>query len=249
LLPGFPVEFFDPEKDFLSGSAKGAKGLPEGYLLTNPLDLSDNLLSNPVKKIDVRRIGNVLGLGGGIHRYPSGFYQTHLRPRLEQYRLDLFHPFSSDAVPKLHQGRGFQDLTSLERVESAEALPVSILMEYLHSPLIRTIVPVLQNMDANHQPNRFALTAQGTVVTGQDLMKTVPVNYPGSTKQFMIRIQNIRKQGLIHKKLPLWNLYFHIKGLYHIFQEITTKNPQLSSVFKEHYQCLRGFHAAFFRTN
>jgi hypothetical protein len=56
------VELLDPEKEFLSGSAKAVKGLPEGYLLTNPLDLSDNLLTNPVKKIGVRRIGNVLGL-------------------------------------------------------------------------------------------------------------------------------------------------------------------------------------------
>lgn len=81
-----PAELLDPEKEFLSGSAKAVKGLPEGYLLTNPLDLSDNLLSNPVKKIGVRRIGNVLGLGGGVYRHPSGFHRTHLRPRLEQYR-------------------------------------------------------------------------------------------------------------------------------------------------------------------
>jgi hypothetical protein len=145
-----PVELLDPEKEFLSGSAKGAKGLPEGYLLTNPLDLSDNLLSNPVKKIGVRRIGNVLGLGGGVYRHPSGFHQTHLRPRLEQYRLDLLHPFSSDTVPKLHQGRGFQNLTALERVEPAETLPVSIFMEHLDGPFVGTVIPVLQNMDADH---------------------------------------------------------------------------------------------------
>ena len=86
-------------------------------------------------------------------------------------------------------------------------------MEHLHSPLVRTIVPVLQNMDANHQPNGFAVTAQGTVVNGQGFMKTVPINQAGSTKQFMLRIENIRKKGLEHKKLPLWNLYFHINSL------------------------------------
>ena len=145
-----PVELLDPEKEFLSGSAKGAKGLPEGYLLTNPLDLSDNLLSNPVKKIGVCRIGNVLGLGGGVYRHPSGFHQTHLRPRLEQYRLDLLHPHGPDSVPKLHQGRGFQNLTALERVEPAETLPVSIFMEHLDGPFVGTVIPVLQNMDADH---------------------------------------------------------------------------------------------------
>jgi len=47
----------------------------------------------------------------------------------------------------------------------------------------------------------------------QPLMKTVPVSDPGSMKQLMIRIQEIRKQGLKHKQLPLWNMYLHINDL------------------------------------
>jgi len=125
LFPAFRVfseELLDPEKELLSGLAIGAKGLPEGYLLANPLDLSDDLLSNPVQKIGVRRIGDVLGLGGGVYSHPFGLHQPHTRPGLEQYRLYLLHPFGPDPVPKLHQRRGFQNLTSLERVESTEAL-------------------------------------------------------------------------------------------------------------------------------
>jgi hypothetical protein len=44
----FPVELLDPKEEFLSGSAISAKGFPKGYLLANPLDLFDDLLSNPV---------------------------------------------------------------------------------------------------------------------------------------------------------------------------------------------------------
>ena len=73
-----PVELLDSEKMFLADSTVGAQGFPEGYLLANPLDLFDDLLSNPMQEIGVRRIGDVLGLGGGIYRHPFGLHQSHL---------------------------------------------------------------------------------------------------------------------------------------------------------------------------
>ena len=84
---------------------------------------------------------------------------------LKQHRLDLLHPCGPDPVPKLHQGSGFQNLTALEGVESAKALPVGILMEHLHCPFVGAVVAVLQYMDADHQANGLPLTAQGTVVS------------------------------------------------------------------------------------
>lgn len=132
----FPVQLFDPQKESLPGSTVGAKGFPEGYLLANPLDLFDDLLSNPMQKIGVGRIGNVLGLRGGIHGHPSGLYQAHIRPGREQHRLYLFHPLSADPIPELHQGRGFQDLLSLKSIEPTETLPVGIFMKHLHGPFV-----------------------------------------------------------------------------------------------------------------
>jgi len=38
----------------------------------------------------------------------------------------------------------------------------------------------------------------------------------------MLRIQNILKKSLEHKKLPLWNICFHINGLYQISRANTT---------------------------
>jgi len=127
-----PVELLDSEKMFLADSTVGAQGFPEGYLLANPLDLFDDLLSNPMQEIGVRRIGDVLGLGGGIYRHPFGLHQAHIGPGLEQQNFDLFHPLGPDPIPELHQGRGFQDLAPLKRIEPAETLPVGILMEHFH---------------------------------------------------------------------------------------------------------------------
>ena len=167
LFPAFRVfseELLDPEKEFLAGLAVGAKGFPEGYPLANPLDLLDDLFSNPVQQIGVRRIGDVLGLGGGVYCHAFGLHQPHLRPGLEQHCLDLLHPFCADAVSELHQSRSLQNLTALESVESAKTLPVSILMEHLDGPFVGAVIPVLQDMDADHQSNRLSLTAQGAVV-------------------------------------------------------------------------------------
>jgi len=80
-------------------------------------------------------------------------------------------------------------------------------------------------------------------------VEAIPVNQAGGAKQFMLLIEEIQKQGFEHKKLPFWNMYFHIKYLWHILQKETSINPQISSVFKEQYQYLRGFQPAFFRTN
>jgi hypothetical protein len=67
---------------------------------------------------------------------------------LEQHRLYLLHPFRADPIPELHQRSRLQNLTALEGVESAEALPISILMQHFHGTFIRAIITVLQNMDA-----------------------------------------------------------------------------------------------------
>jgi len=81
LFPAFqfsPVELLDPEEMLLTDSTAGTKGIAKGYLLAIPLDLFDDLLSNPMQEIGVRRIGDVLGLGGGIYRHPFGLHQSHL---------------------------------------------------------------------------------------------------------------------------------------------------------------------------
>jgi hypothetical protein len=132
----FPVELLDSEEEFLTGSDEGAKGFPKGYHLANPLDLFDDLLSNSVKKIGIRRIGDVLGLGSGIHRHPLGLHQSHARPSREQHGLYLFHPLSTDPFPELHKRCGFQNLTALEGVKSTEALPIGIFMKHLDGPFI-----------------------------------------------------------------------------------------------------------------
>jgi len=77
-------------------------------------------------------------------------------------------------------------------------------MEHLDSPFIGTIITVLQDMDANHQTNRFSLAAQVAVIGTQCIVQTIPVDQSGGTKQLMFRIEDIRKQGLEHKKLPFW---------------------------------------------
>jgi hypothetical protein len=80
-------------------------------------------------------------------------------------------------------------------------------------------------------------------------METIPIDQTGTAEKFMLRIENIREKSLEHKKLPLWNICFHIKGLYQISGAKSTPFQQLSSVFKELTQCLRGSQTAFFRTN
>ncbi len=57
------------------------------------------------------------------------------------------------------------------------------------------------------------MATQGTVVDIQRIVKAIPINQLGSTEQLVILIEDIRKQGFEHKKLPFWNLYFHIIGL------------------------------------
>jgi hypothetical protein len=89
-------------------------------------------------------------------------------------------------------------------------------MEHLHGPVVRAVVPVLQNMDAHHQSNGFAVTAHGTVVNRQGFVKAVPIDQTASSQKLMLRIEDIRKQGLEHKKLPLWNFCYNINDLYQI---------------------------------
>ena len=165
----FPVELFDPEKLFLADLAVGAKGFTEGYLLANPLDLPYDLLSNPMQEIGVGRIGDVLGLRGGVYGHPFGLHQTHIRPGLEQQSFYPFHPIGPDPIPKLHQGRGFQNLATLNGIEPSEKLAISILMKHLNNSFVRTIIPVLQNMDANHEANRLSPAAPGSVVGAENI--------------------------------------------------------------------------------
>ncbi len=152
------------EQEPLSGTAEGTKGFPEGYLLADPDNLFDDLLLDPMLEIRISRIGNVLGLRRRIHRHPPGIHQTHLRPGLKQDGLDPFHSLRTDPVAKLDHRGGIQNLTTLEGIEPAEALPVGVLKEHLHSPIIGTVKAVFQNVDAHPQSNGFAVTAHGTVV-------------------------------------------------------------------------------------
>ncbi|HBH86581.1 MAG TPA: hypothetical protein DDY17_03120, partial [Syntrophaceae bacterium] len=71
----------------------------------------------------------------------------------------------------------------------------------------------------------------------------------GGTEKFMIGIEHIRKKSLKHKKLPLWNICFHINDLYQIPEAITTSFQQLSSVFKEPSQRLCSLATVFFGTD
>ena len=77
-------------------------------------------------------------------------------------------------------------------------------MEHLHRPVIRTVVAVLQNVDAHHQTNGFAVTANGTVVNQQGFVESIPIDQMSGAQKLMLRIENIRKQGPEQKKLPLW---------------------------------------------
>lgn len=47
------------------------KGFPRGHLLEDPVDLLDDPLLDPMQKVRIGQIGNVLGLGRRIHRHPS----------------------------------------------------------------------------------------------------------------------------------------------------------------------------------
>jgi hypothetical protein len=205
-LPRFrvgPVKLLDPEQDSFPGSAEGAKGFPKGHLLANPLNLPDDLLLDPVQEIRIRRISDVLGLRRRIHRHTPGLHQTHLRPGPKQDGLDPLHPLRADPVAELDHRGGVQNLTALEGVEPAKALPVGILVQHFHCPIIRAVVPMLQNVDAHHQTNRFAVAANRAVVNRQGFVETIPVDQAGCTQKFVLRIENVRKQGLEHKKLPL----------------------------------------------
>jgi len=44
----------------------------------------------------------------------------------------------------------------------------------------------------------------------------------GGAQKFMLRTEDILEKSLKHKKLPLWNIYSHINGLYQIFQAKST---------------------------
>jgi hypothetical protein len=168
---------------------------------------------------------------------------------MKQDGFDPLHPLGADAVTELDHRSRIQNLTPLEGVEPAEALPVSVLMEHLHRSVIRTVVAVLQNVDAHHQTNRFAVTANGTVVNRQGFVESIPIDQMSGAEKFMLRIEDIREKSLKHKKLPLWDICFHINSLYHIPEGKTSLFQQLSSVFKEPILCLRGLQTAFFRTD
>lgn len=144
-----------------------------------------------------------------------GLRQAHMRPGIEQHGFYPFHPIGPDPIPELHQGCRFQNLATLKRIEPTETLPVGILMEHLNRPLVGTIIPVLENVNADHQSNWLSLTAQRTIVNRQGIMKAVPVNQTSGTEQLMLQIEDIRKQGFRHTKFPLWNMYFYISNLLH----------------------------------
>jgi len=57
---------------------------------------------------------------------------------------------SDDPIPELQHNRSFQYLTSLKRIEPTESLPVGILMEHLHRPLVGAVISMLENVNANH---------------------------------------------------------------------------------------------------
>ena len=83
---------------------------------------------------------------------------------LEQHRLYLLHPLSANPVPELHQGCGFQNLAALKGVEPTEALPVGVLMKHLDGLFVGTIIPVLQDVNADHQANGLPLAPQRAVI-------------------------------------------------------------------------------------
>lgn len=211
-----PVKLLDPEQDSFPGSAEGAKGFPKGHLLADPLNLPDDQLLDPVQEIRIRRISDVFGLWRRIHRHTPGLHQPHLRPCAQQDGLDPLHPLRADAVAELDHRGGVQNLSALEGVEPAKALPVGILVQHFHRPIIRAVVPMLQNVDAHHQADRFAVAANRTVVNRQGFVQTVPVDQKTGVQKFMLRIENVRKQGLEYKKTPLLNICFHVNDLYQI---------------------------------
>jgi len=122
-------------------------------------------------------------------------------------------------------------------------------MQHLYGSFVRTIVPMLQNVDAHHQANGLAVPADGTVINRQGLLETIPIDQAGGAQKFVIRMEHIREKGLKHMKLPRWNICFHFRYLYQFSRTKTTPFQQISSVFKELVQCFRGLYKAFFRTD
>jgi hypothetical protein len=202
LLRVAPAEPLDPEEQPLGRSLVAPKGLSEGQLLAEPLDPMNDLLLDAVQKIRVRRIGDVLGLRGAVHGDPPGLHQAHLAPGLQEHLLDLEHPLGPDALPEPHQRAGLQDRFLLQGLEPAEALPVGVLVEHLHGPLIRAVVAVLQQVDADHQPNRLARPPQGAVVHRKSIVEPLPIDQAGGAHQFMLRAKILRQGNLEHKHLP-----------------------------------------------
>lgn len=118
----------------------------------------------------------------------------------------------------------------------------------LHRPVIGTVVTVLQDVDAHHQTNGFAVPTNGAVVNRQGFVDAIPLDDTGGAQKFMLQIENIHNQGLEHRQL-LTGYLFSYQQYTADFQGNINPFQQLSSTFKELAQCSHRPEAAFFRTD
>jgi hypothetical protein len=106
------VELRRSRQDALSGSPEVAKGFTEDHILTDPGNLFDDLLLDPMQKVHIGRIGNVLGLRRCIHPTTCRYSP---KPSLIRHEAkdgpDPFHPLLTDPVAEFDHRGGNQNLT------------------------------------------------------------------------------------------------------------------------------------------
>ena len=143
------VELFGLKVDLPAGARKAAKKLPKRDLLADGFDFLNKLPTNFVQQVRIGGIGNVLGLGRGVHRHALGLDQPQLAPALEGYLLNDSHPFGADTLAKFRHGRAVQNPGRLRLIKPAKGLPIVVLIEILDRLLVRDIVAVLEDV---HSP-------------------------------------------------------------------------------------------------
>ena len=182
------IEFLNPQDHPFGDSTEGAKGFPQSHLLADSLDLLNDFLPDPVQKIHIRRISNILGLRSGIRGNLLRFDQAPLPPSPQQHGFNLLHPFGAQAVAELDETGGFQKDTGLKGFKSTKALPIGIFVKFFDRPLIRAVESVLQDMQPDHEANGLSRSAQGAVVFREGLLQTVPIDQLRRPQELMVWI-------------------------------------------------------------
>ena len=168
----------------------------------------DQLLQRPVHQPGIGRMGDRLGLHGGVHRHPLQVLGLASAPVLctdRQALLDQGHELVlAQALAPAGQRRAVERQLVAERQLAAEVLVIRVLQPARAQRLVTEAVHVLQDEQPGHQPGRQArLAGAGRAHRAEPAVQKVPVDPIPQQHQRMLQIDDLIQRRLQQVLLAL----------------------------------------------